>query len=216
MATGFTRGTRAPAVRLACVCVLCAVSTASAGTIYVDDDALLGGNGTSWATAYKYLQDALVTAVTADQIRVAQGTYKPDQDEAGNVTPGDRAATFRLVSGWTPGAGEGGASLEVRVLPDGRGGGAPKVVRRHPGTHRATTRNCGWLDTLGMTQQVAQTGPRCDNLRGCPAPITRNVAEKPLGRARRGPFQPVRPEETRRQARSTGGRCTMGEHGPVA
>ena len=63
-------------------------------TWYVDDDAPLGGNGLSWDTAFKYLQDALEVATAGDGIRVAGGTYKPDQDEAGNVTPGDRYATF--------------------------------------------------------------------------------------------------------------------------
>ena len=47
------------------------------------------------------------------------------------------------------------------------------------------------LDALGMTQRVAQTGPSCDNPRRCSAPITRSVAEKPLGQARRAPrFSP--------------------------
>ena len=67
--------------------------------IYVDDDASLDGDGTSWETAFKYLQDALAVATAGDEIRLAQGVYKPDQDEAGNVTPGDREATFQLLDG---------------------------------------------------------------------------------------------------------------------
>ena len=67
--------------------------------IYVDDDAPLGGDGTTWNTAFKYLQDALSVASDGDEIRVAQGTYRPDRDEDGNVTPGDREATFQLVTG---------------------------------------------------------------------------------------------------------------------
>ncbi len=67
--------------------------------IFVDDDAVLGGDGSSWGMAYKFLQDALANAVAGTEIRVAQGTYKPDQDEAGNVTPGHREAAFQLING---------------------------------------------------------------------------------------------------------------------
>ena len=75
-------------------------TAAQAQTIWhVDDDASMGGNGLAWQTAYQYLQDALASATYGDEIRVAGGTYTADQDESGNVTPGDRAATFRLISG---------------------------------------------------------------------------------------------------------------------
>ncbi|MCA9250516.1 MAG: right-handed parallel beta-helix repeat-containing protein [Phycisphaerae bacterium] len=69
--------------------------------LYVDDDAIAGANdGSSWADAYVYLQDALLDASTngvTSQIWVAAGTYKPDQ--GGWQTPGDRSATFQLQSG---------------------------------------------------------------------------------------------------------------------
>jgi parallel beta-helix repeat protein/predicted outer membrane repeat protein len=68
-------------------------------TILVDDDAALGGDGASWKTAYTYLRDALEAAHNGDEIRVAAGTYTPDLNEAGNVTPGNRYATFQLISG---------------------------------------------------------------------------------------------------------------------
>ena len=88
---------------LAAVTIL-AVSTAQAGNVlYVDDDAPLGGNGQTWGTAYRFLQDALADAEASggvvDEIRVGQGSYRPDLDEAGNVTPLDTLATFRLVGG---------------------------------------------------------------------------------------------------------------------
>ncbi|HNO79902.1 MAG TPA: right-handed parallel beta-helix repeat-containing protein [Phycisphaerae bacterium] len=69
--------------------------------LYVDDDAIAGANdGSSWADAYVYLQDALLDASTngvTSQIWVAAGTYRPDQ--GGGHTPGDRSATFQLQSG---------------------------------------------------------------------------------------------------------------------
>ena len=46
---------RTSALCVAIVFVLWAAGSAAAGTIYVDDDALLGGNGTTWPTAYRYL-----------------------------------------------------------------------------------------------------------------------------------------------------------------
>ncbi len=73
------------------------LSVAGAQTVvYVDDDAPPGGDGAAWSTAYKYLQDALALATAGDEIRVAGGTHKPDQDEAGNVTAGERTEIFRV------------------------------------------------------------------------------------------------------------------------
>ena len=75
-------------------------------TLYVDDDAPPGGDGSSWQSAFGYLQNALayaadpVNAVT--EIRIAQGLYKPDQGEPGlpgTPTAGDRNATFTVPGG---------------------------------------------------------------------------------------------------------------------
>ncbi len=68
-------------------------------TTYVDDDAPLGGDGTTWNTAFRYLQDALAVALPGQEIHVAQGTYKPDQSETGVVTPGDTQAAFQIGAG---------------------------------------------------------------------------------------------------------------------
>ena len=65
------------------------------GVLYVDDDAPLGGDGTSWDTAYRFLQDALLNASQGDRIWVAQGVYYPDQ--GAGQTEGDVSATFQLV-----------------------------------------------------------------------------------------------------------------------
>ena len=77
--------------------------------IYVDDDAVGVGDGSSWTDAFVHLQDALAVAQAGDEIRVAQGIYRPDQG-AGTV-PGDRDATFSLVSGVTLAGGYAGAGV---------------------------------------------------------------------------------------------------------
>lgn len=82
--------------------VLCVPSFVAGRIIYVDADASGANDGSTWQDAYKYLQDALADANSAQkpvEIRVAQGVYKPDQRVG--VTPGDRTATFRLINGVT-------------------------------------------------------------------------------------------------------------------
>ena len=64
---------------------------------YVDADADGANDGSSWADAYNYLQNALAVAENGDEIHVAQGIYKPDQGVG--ITPGDREATFQLING---------------------------------------------------------------------------------------------------------------------
>ncbi|GEM_PF-1932837 len=68
-------------------------------TIYVDDDASPDGDGLSWATAFKYLWDGLAVASYGDEVRVAQGTYKPDRNGRNPTGTGSRNATFQLTSG---------------------------------------------------------------------------------------------------------------------
>ncbi len=69
--------------------------------VHVDDDAPPGGDGASWDTAYRFLQDGLTSAAKGGvtEIRVAQGIYKPDRDEANPNGTGDRAASFHLING---------------------------------------------------------------------------------------------------------------------
>jgi len=80
-------------------------AVAAGGTIYVDADA--PGpvhDGSSWATAYKYLQDALTDANSIGEpveIRVADGIYTPDSNSAVPDGTGDRTATFELINGVT-------------------------------------------------------------------------------------------------------------------
>ena len=67
--------------------------------IYVDDDASGANDGSSWENAYIYLQDTLEIAWNGDEIRVAQGIYKPDQ--GASVTEGDRREYFDITNGIT-------------------------------------------------------------------------------------------------------------------
>jgi predicted outer membrane repeat protein len=71
--------------------------TVTGEVIFVDADARGNNDGTSWADAFNDLQDALIVASGGDEIRVAQGIYKPDQGV--EITPGDRTATFQLKDG---------------------------------------------------------------------------------------------------------------------
>ena len=80
--------------------------TSVPAVIFVDESALPGGDGTSWATAFQDLQDAIALAEcaggTAVEIRVGQGTYKPDRGS------GDRDASFVLRSNLTVRGGYAG------------------------------------------------------------------------------------------------------------
>lgn len=92
-------------------------------TIYVDDNAVGSNNGSSWMDACLCLQNALAVAQSGDEIRVAQGIYKPDQrlvvSRLGrNVQgSGDRTATFQLFNGVTI---KGGYTGYGELDPDAR------------------------------------------------------------------------------------------------
>ena len=105
--------------------------------IYVDVDANGLNNGSSWADAFYYIQDALAVALTGDEIRVAQGIYKPapppspqpppgpplppppsppttglDDKQVAGTMPGDRTAAFQLKNGVTIKGGYAGAGAQ--------------------------------------------------------------------------------------------------------
>jgi hypothetical protein len=91
-----------------CTLLLAAAGVIRGRTIYVDGDATGTQDGFSWTTAFQYLQDALAVVVAGDEIRVAQGQYRPDQGLRRRA--GDREATFQLINGVTILGGFAGAA----------------------------------------------------------------------------------------------------------
>lgn len=69
-------------------------------TLFVDPDAAAGGDGESWNTAFRHLQDALAAAEAPGsfvvEIRVAEGSYRPDRSDAHPEGTLDRKASFVL------------------------------------------------------------------------------------------------------------------------
>ncbi len=66
-------------------------ATLSGATIHVDGS-LTGGDGTTWATAFGDLQDALAVATSGDEVWVKNGTYLP-------TSSSDRNIYFQVPSG---------------------------------------------------------------------------------------------------------------------
>lgn len=97
--------------------------------LYVDSSKAISGNGASWATAFKTLEEAFVLAKacgTTDSILVAKGTYYPDSIPGtvpSGVTSKDR--TFRLLPNvkLIGGYPTGGGSFAQRVLPSATSAG---------------------------------------------------------------------------------------------
>ena len=78
------------------------VATSQARIIYVDANTPDNNDGSSWAKAYKFLQNALADANTSgdvNEICVAQGTYNPDANSSFPDGTGDREASFHLING---------------------------------------------------------------------------------------------------------------------
>ncbi len=118
-------------VLIALAVALAIAMPAPATTIYVDADAdaAAAGDGAGWATAYRFLQDALgfasVPANAITEIRIASGLYTPDKSQVNPSGTGDREATFALINGVAIQGGYAGAGepdpdrTQHRVAHDG-------------------------------------------------------------------------------------------------
>lgn len=71
----FQNGCRLGSLGLAAAFIL--TSSSLGANKFVDDSAPSGGNGNSWPTAYNSFTTALNNVSNGEEIRVAQGTYKP-------------------------------------------------------------------------------------------------------------------------------------------
>ena len=85
--------------RFAALLAVAALSAPAAAqsVVHVDDDARPGGDGSSWRSAFRSLQDALAAARPGDRLHMAGGVYTPDR--GAGVRRFDRDATFTLADG---------------------------------------------------------------------------------------------------------------------
>jgi predicted outer membrane repeat protein len=128
-------------------------------TIFVDANGP-GGTGSSWTFPTSSLQQAFSLAIPGDQIRVADGVYKP-------TTTTDRAATFALKAGVTVQGGYAGfgaptpnardVSLYPSILSGEIGSTSPDVFDNS--IHVVTASNIGNTAVLdGFTITAGQAG----------------------------------------------------------
>ena len=87
--------------RLLCIAALgfAGAPACAQNIIFVDDSAPPAGDGSSWQTAHRFLTDAIEHASNtpgADEIRIAEGFYWPDESEANPAGTGDLCAAFEL------------------------------------------------------------------------------------------------------------------------
>jgi len=171
------------------VCLFAIAGTGNAKTIYVDGDAAGANDGSSWADAYNYLQDALADANSSPkpvEIHVAQGVYKPDRSNGEPNGAGDREATFQLISGVTLKGGYAGfgepdpnarkIELYETILNGDLGGNDVNNVsgswwqsREENSCHVVTgsyTKPCATLDGFHITAGIAMGFSPGPNSRG--------------------------------------------------
>jgi len=120
------------------------------GTVwYVDVDAPAGGDGTSWASAFRHPQDAVDAAILNDVVWVAQGTY---------TRAGDDLPVLHLVYGVTVRGGYAGLG---EANPDARDPVAcPSIIHGSSIAHHVVEMaDASEIDGLTITGGNADGGP---------------------------------------------------------
>jgi hypothetical protein len=147
--------------------VLWAAQMASAQVIYVNKNASIGGTGTSWATAYNNLQEAINQATT-EQIWVAKGSYSPSQDSTGQANPVDlRQKTFfinkniQIIGGFAGTetlASQANPSLNPTLLSGELGSPADSTDNAYHILFLTNTNNSNGISSLSLFKNITITG----------------------------------------------------------
>ena len=176
--------------------ILC---TAALGKIiYVDDDANGTNDGTSWENAYVHLQEALADAKGSQkhalslsngpvEIRVAQGTYKPDGGIIAVPEFDRRTLSFQLISGVSLKGGYAGVTApdpnacdielyETTLSGDLNGDDGPDFINNSENSYHVVTGDGtdetaildGFTITAGNSSGENPTGGGMYNISGSP------------------------------------------------
>jgi len=136
------------------------VACPSATTLYVDQSISSSGNGTSWASALKTLDEALFIAHNCPgvtTINVAAGTYiptkKPYENGVEMTTTDDRDVTFHLPDGIAIYGGfpNGGGSQDVVANPTILSGDIGTVIDNSDNTYHVVLASASSIDGIGVT-----------------------------------------------------------------
>ncbi|MBN1788418.1 MAG: PASTA domain-containing protein, partial [Sedimentisphaerales bacterium] len=101
--------------------------------VYVDASRDIGGDGLTWGTAYKYLQDAIAAVSSGDEIWVANGTYYPDVSNNNAPDGNDNPIhTFTLPGGVILYGGFSGSSDTIDPGRD-----EVSIAERHISTYQS-------------------------------------------------------------------------------
>lgn len=168
-----------------CCALTCSLQTSAQIQLYVDSSVAGSGSGTSWAGAYKTLNEALIVANAGSaatyHISIARGTYYPTGSQSGTRRDSCyqiRHAGIRLAGGFPSGGGPRNIATNRTVLSGNIGSGGSGtdnsyhlVVVGTIGAAADTVR----IDGLHLTGGFA-SGSTNDTINGTPVERSRGGA----------------------------------------